>query len=638
MTLARAFVLSKPNWLGFVAQQDSSNQNCEHPNLATSSDLENGESVETAQSLRAIKSSNSPPSVWSSSTIEAPPPEAGLYEPHLYKYVDKTEVMHKLLVSPPRYLFVTAPRRMGKSTILSQLEHMALGHWESFPPGSPQWTDDASDVAVIKLDLMEVSFVVTDFKPEKWSVKFKKHLREEAKRQHKINITSQKHPLKLWIEELVASGKRVVLLVDEYDKVAIDVALNNKPGAITRSEDFVLSVLKPFFEATKGAPGLIKVVVCGVSNLALNTIASGANHFEHAFHISPDFALLVGYTPNELERTYPGQLLSAYRTSLPVEEGAGATTTAALSYVKKFGNGWCLESTSTIETLCPFVVNKWFSEQGSYPVFDITLSWARTGMSAALVKMLKSNAPKVLERQRVKLERLFKAMPLEEYFSGTNVAQLAFQFGYLSIEHGSFDLADRSVILSPPNEGVMKDVQERVRVSEFLDSKVAQQIRKAFVNSDWISLEQEMTHLSQNFELVMKRPFANEAELHSWGSTWVAAVNDIGNDPLFVAQELRGPVPGDPDGRVAHSDSFLYWRTGMDTRHGVLVEWGFNADATSTQLRTHAEKKMKQIVDNKYVLRAKNYQGSIGQPVAKVEAVAVVVGKNHSCVVIPGKN
>jgi hypothetical protein len=259
-------------------------------------------------------------------------------------------------------------------------------------------------------------------------------------------------------------------------------------------------------------------------------------------------------------------------------------------------------------------------------------------MSSALVAVLKSHSPLLLERQVVKLDRLYEEMPLNEFFSESNVAQLAFQFGYLSIENGSFNASERTVILRPPNPGVIKDIQQRIAQSKFLDPDVARQIKKALKASDWASLEQQITRLSREFEAKMKRLFANEAELHSWASTWVAAINDVGDEPVFVVQELRGRIDGDPEDNreIPRFDSFLYWGTGgADKHNGVLIEWGFDAGATEAKLEALVKKKVKQVVDNEYVLRARTFQDRNHQRVDKVEAIAVVLGKNHSCVVRP---
>jgi hypothetical protein len=171
------------------------------------------------------------------------------------------------------------------------------------------WTSDASDVAVIKLDMQDASFIVTDYEPAKWSVEFKNWIMDQALGQHNIAITKSGHPLKLWINELISRGKRVVVLVDENDKVAVDLALRDQ----ARAEDFIIKVLKPFFEATKGVNDkrLVKIIVCGVTNLALNTVATGANHFKHAFRIIPNLAHLVGFTADEIKNTYGDKLLAA---------------------------------------------------------------------------------------------------------------------------------------------------------------------------------------------------------------------------------------------------------------------------------------------------------------------------------------
>lgn len=49
-----------------------------------------------------------------------------------YVYVDKTEYLHKLIVSGSKYAFLSRPRRFGKSLFLSMIEEFFKGNRELF--------------------------------------------------------------------------------------------------------------------------------------------------------------------------------------------------------------------------------------------------------------------------------------------------------------------------------------------------------------------------------------------------------------------------------------------------------------------------------------------------------------------------
>jgi len=438
-----------------------------------------------------------PTVVWSAAAAEIPGADDGAYQPGEYKYVDKTAVLHDMLLDVKHFMFVTAPRRMGKSTMLSMLAQLAAGNWAAFPPGAPRWTSDASDVQVIRLNFSRVIWPGDDATAAESARALRDYIIEQAGSQHRIDISSVHggHPLSEWINTHVQNRKRVVVLVDEYDQAVVDMALNdtgNNRGS-KRAEQFAQEVLKPFFAALKDS-GATKVIVAGVSNFALNTVGSGANHFRHAFHVNHEFARAIGYTPDELRQTYGEAVLKRYERELKGD--VTASLPAALNYVKSYGNGWCLESTATIELLSPFVVNAWLRDRDR--CISITEIWAETGTPHALVALLRTHAALLLGRRRVRWSALCAELPFDAYFSASNVDQLGFQFGYLSIEVGSHeeeeeeeeDAVERaaasaeverrvddgvhlkrpsfSVVLRPPNPGVTRHIAKAVEASKFV--------------------------------------------------------------------------------------------------------------------------------------------------------------------------
>ena len=247
---------------------------------------------------------------WSNDADEPPPPGDGAYIPQLYKYVDKSKMITQLLKSKETCFFVTAPRRMGKSMMLSMTHRLALGQWEAFPPGIDHWDDDASDVAVIHLNFSKIVNLQAGI--EAASKSFLLYIVQQAKRQHDVTIDDDgTHPIESWVSELSQRQQRVVILVDEYDSFVNDAAFA-VPDRISYAAELCERILKPFFKATKdGSDGgslpqgfQLKVIVCGVSGVSLKSLASGANHFRHAIETNPSWSALVGFTVHELKDTY----------------------------------------------------------------------------------------------------------------------------------------------------------------------------------------------------------------------------------------------------------------------------------------------------------------------------------------------
>jgi len=57
--------------------------------------------------------------------------ELSIFKEKNYIYVDKTEIIHKL-ISSGRYYFLSRPRRFGKSLLVNTMEELFLGNKELF--------------------------------------------------------------------------------------------------------------------------------------------------------------------------------------------------------------------------------------------------------------------------------------------------------------------------------------------------------------------------------------------------------------------------------------------------------------------------------------------------------------------------
>jgi len=553
----------------------------------------------------------------------APPPGDGEYAPNRFKYVDKSAVLSQILQDPHKFWFVTAPRRFGKSVMLNMLAHLALGHWDAFPEHD-RWDDDPSDVRVIMLDLKGLASVG---EVEDIAERTEQFIVDEAFEQHGLELKRGGHPLQVWIDMLVKRGHRVVVLIDEYDHLVVNTAVS---GRIQRADDLCTEVLKPLLEATKSRPPeLIKVVVTGVSSVSLKTIGSGAGFFHHAFDEHPEWCVAVGYTPDELLRTYGDAVLGAFRdtcaalakdgktlrwrqsefTGDPTVDAVQATTDGApvecdldtaVSFLKTRGNGWCLDYTGQIELFSPFVVNSWL---GAPNLFKIERAWIASGEPAALVQAVRARAPELLERRVCTLDELTRQMRFAEYFHPSNLSQLAFQFGYLSIRARSWRGNAGTLELQPPNDTIRRHVADAVAICTEVNREIANRIGDAIRESDWSEFREGIAALAADFKRAFGRPFENERELHSWGATWVTTHQPIaGAAPIRSIAELRHAIDEKNLKTVPKLDT-MYHFARPDGRVGVLVvDWGI-AHSKTGSLRHTTEKKAKQIRCNNYLER-----------------------------------
>jgi hypothetical protein len=133
-----------------------------------------------------------------------------------YLYVDKTEIIHQLISSGRSY-FLSRPRRFGKSLLLSTIEAIFRGQKELFEGLYiyDKW-DWSQQYPIIKIDWTMIDHST----PEAIKTSAAFYFREVAKN-YGIDLVSQS--ASDCFRELIKSlreqsGKKVVVLIDEYDK------------------------------------------------------------------------------------------------------------------------------------------------------------------------------------------------------------------------------------------------------------------------------------------------------------------------------------------------------------------------------------------------------------------------------------
>jgi hypothetical protein len=411
-------------------------------------------------------------------------------------------------------------------------------------------------------------------------------------------------------------------------------------------------LLRPFFNATKDVVSLVSVIVCGVSGVSLKSLASGANHFHHAFETDPLWSALVGFTVDELKATY-GDLLVRSLRSLP-DVDATADADNAVQFVRSIGNGWCLDTEASVELFSPYVVTSWLADPKPAAIAE---RWTETGKSRALILLLQARAPELLEDRLVAVSDLRNGRAVGDYYAPRNVAQLAFHYGYMSVKAGSrSDGADgcATVRLSVPNDAVRADIISSVAENATVNQGIAAQLGRALQTFDFAAFESGLSALVVDFHRAHGRPFTNEIELHSWGALWVTAVQRLNSSPLWTVPEVLIALDSDsvtrPDRATPRIDSTFFWVDAHGKNCCVVIEWGIDKAVlkskreNTTVLDKFAEQKLKQLEDREYVKRATTWmemQGKVVAPGCFKAAAAVYCwnkyGENkyqHQCKVI----
>lgn len=329
-------------------------------------------------------------------------------------YVDKTEIIYKLITAFPAYQFLSRPRRFGKSLLISTLKEIYSGnkslfdglwifhsdyHWQEYP--------------IIHLDFLTIDFE-TAAKLEAsliWKL-------DQTAKQYSVDISDApdiKAKLELLIE-LLSKKNKVVLLIDEYDKPILDNLDDVKLAGKIRDK------LRGFYDVLKGVEAsLHKIFVTGVTKFSKTSIFSGINNLDD-ISIYPIAAELLGYTSVEIDiyfRSRLEEMASANGTTLDHEQ----------SKMQIWYNGYRF-SDAEIKVFNPFSVLHYLDKN------ILRNYWYDSGTPSFLARYIKKQYADIKELPSIEL----KPHSLGTFqIDNIPLIPLLFQTGYLTIQHYNKD-------------------------------------------------------------------------------------------------------------------------------------------------------------------------------------------------------
>jgi len=208
-------------------------------------------------------------------------------------YVDKTKEAFEL-VTNYKYVFLSRPRRFGKSLFVDTLKCIFEGRRELFEGLYiyDRWDWDET-YPVVRISLSG------DFrKTENIESRIKKILRSNSKRLKIDNIQSDTYVD--YFEELIENiyekyEKKIVILIDEYDKPILDIISDIEKAKETRD------ILRSFYSFMKDLDEYIRFVfITGVSKFSKTGIFSGLNQLVD-ISIDEEFGNICGYRQEMLK-------------------------------------------------------------------------------------------------------------------------------------------------------------------------------------------------------------------------------------------------------------------------------------------------------------------------------------------------
>ncbi len=191
-------------------------------------------------------------------------------------------------------MFLSRPRRFGKSLLLSTIRYIYEGKRELFKglyiEDKWDWNESYPVIKIdFSVDIREYKEVYNRIEDE-LEINYRKYKIKEDKKKDGIRRFK-----KLIIDLSEKYSKQVVVLIDEYDKPILDLIEDKKQAEEVRK------ILKEFYSVLKGLDRYIRfVLVMGVSKFAKVSLFSGLNQLKD-ISLDKRYGDICGYTQSELE-------------------------------------------------------------------------------------------------------------------------------------------------------------------------------------------------------------------------------------------------------------------------------------------------------------------------------------------------
>ena len=399
-------------------------------------------------------------------------------------YVDKTEYICKMM-ELSKYIFLSRPRRFGKSLLVSTLQAYFEGRRELFKglyidSVEKEWTEYPVlrfSMATAKHDSVEDLKQEISGKLSVYEQIYGKGLPDE------VNLNQRLQGL---IERAHAqAGRRVVVLIDEYDAPLLDVAHKKD------SFEGLRQVMRNFYSPLKDCdPHLQFVFITGITKFSQLSIFSELNNLVN-ISMDEDFAAVCGISTEEVLTQMPDYL---DRLALAMQQ----TREETLDALKRQYDGYHFTWPS------PDIFNP-FSLILAFAKNKINSYWFESGTPTFLIeKMREFNVVPSMLKPTMSMVSAFDA-PTE---SMSSIIPLLYQGGYFTIKDYD-DLTDLYVLDVPNTEiriGLMESLLPNyIQIDSYKGVSTVARMYLALYNEDLDG----MLSLLQSYLLTI--PYCNDA-------------------------------------------------------------------------------------------------------------------------------
>ena len=392
-------------------------------------------------------------------------------------YVDKTEYIYKM-INLGSYIFLSRPRRFGKSLLVSTLQSYFEGKKELFKglfidSVEKEWTE----YPVLRFDMSLAKHQSKEDLP-----RYLLYILE--KNENKFGLKSDIIDPNLRLTNLITTvyrqtGKQVVVLIDEYDAPLLDVAHEKV------KLDDLRQIMRNFYSPLKACDKSLKFVfITGITKFSQLSIFSELNNLKN-ISMDPAFAAVCGISEEEIQKQ-----MSDYLDDFAVHREI--TREEAMTALKKQYDGYHFSWPS------PDMYNP-FSLLNAFQDRMLKSYWFESGTPTFLIEMMRkfNVIPSMLKPSDL-MAPAFDA-PTENM---TSIMPLLYQSGYFTIKKYN-EISDIYTLDIPNNEiriGLMQSLLPNyISVNPYFGLTTVANMYMALYNDDL----NEMLRLLQEYLLTI---------------------------------------------------------------------------------------------------------------------------------------
>lgn len=483
-----------------------------------------------------------------------------------YYYVDKTGYIKKL-IETGKYYFLGRPRRFGKSLFLSTLEYFFRGEralFEGLEIDSYDWNWE--EYPIFHIDLGPKNYKNEDSIYERLD-----DVLSDYEVKYDLEISENKKNIETRLSRLIKkanliTGKKVVVLVDEYEKPVVE-ALDN-PELMKTNRD----ILRGFYSVLKSSDEYLKLVfLTGVTKFGQMNVFSGLNNITD-ISLDFQFGAICGVTKEELIETFH-EGIEAFADRNQTDFNG------AIELLKENYDGYHFNED------CPDIYNPYSLVKALYSQ-KIGSYWSQSGTPALLAKVLLSKNYNIekIPGIRVSERRISR---IDSQFE--DPVALLYHTGYLTIK--GYEDATEEFILDYPNREVEHAFLEYLLPSfcnnkEIDTESLVNEIKSRIIRGECKSFIDTLTTFTAGIEydLIPKV----ESERHFQYIVYIISRLIVSRNIKVIAEDRTS------DGRIDMSIS--------TPDYAYIIEFKINSTAKSA---------LAQIEEKQYYLKFQNHKDKI---------------------------